>query len=484
MQNNCAISSILPYEPSPEEWTARKVRHIYRRLGYGATPEQVNSGQAVSPSELIDELISTALNTPLPETPYWSDWTSEDYGDDPDGLSYEHYIGLARSWVKRSFDNPFQAKMSLFWHDHFATQKDVYGCNSSMWHYYKLLNQHAFGNFRTFVEEMGINRAMLVFLDGNENVAEEPNENYARELMELFTMGEGNGYTQVDIEEVARALTGWRMHGYECTPPFYNEDLHDDGVKTIFGQTGNFGYDDVHELIFTVRADQTAKYICTKLYQHLVYPEPNMAIVAEMVATFRANNWELVPVIKQLLKSEHFYDDTLIGSHIKHPLEVMVNTVSPILLDIDEDLEEGFLNYVFYKSEEMGMELFDPPNVAGWPGHRVWLSENALTYRWTFCGTILKSYLKDSGKEKLRQLALEITEESNDPEVIVAAMAEHWLSIPLEPDSLEVGVLFLKAGIPDNYFDDGSWNLSWGEAPDQLVNLLSYFIQIPEFQLA
>ncbi len=483
MQNICAVSSLAPYAPTPEQWTASKVKHLYRRIGYGASYDQIMEGLSLSPTELVDNLLNTALSTPIPDTPFWSDYTSDEYEDNFE-LYYEHQQSVKYDWVARSFTNPFQAKMALFWHDHFATEKGVYGCNSSMWYYFKLLNEEAFGNFRSFVEKMGINKAMLVYLDGNDNIASQPNENYARELMELFTMGEGNGYTQTDIEEVARALTGYRMQQYNCTDVYYDESYHDADLKTIFGQTGNFNYDDVHELIFTLRADETAQYICTKLYQHFVYHEPNKEIVNELAETFKTNNWEIAPVIEQLLKSEHFYDDSLIGSRIKHPIELIVNLLTPIGVDVYSDFQEGFLDYSTYSSEDMGMELFDPPNVAGWPGHRIWLSENALTYRWTFCSTIIRYYLNGIGGEKLRQLALLLSGGSNDPVQIASDMADHFLAINLDPELKEVATLFLKAGIPENYFDDGSWNLNWEEATDQLINLLAYFIQIPEMQLA
>lgn len=484
MQNNCANTSLSVYLPAPGEWTAQKLRHLYRRIGYGVTKTEVENGLTMSPAEVVDFLVAKAVNTLLPETPYWADWTSEDYDNGEDGLGYEHEQSIKNQWIERSFTEPLQAKMSLFWHDHFATQKEVYYCNSSLWHYYKLVHEYAFGNFRTFVEKMGINKAMLVFLDGNQNVANEPNENYARELMELFTMGEGNGYTQTDIEQVARALTGWRYQMYDCGDVYFDPSYHDNGIKTIFGQSGNFGYEDVHELIFTLRADETASYICKKLYQHFVYQEPNKEIVAQLAQTFKSSNWELVPVIKQILKSEHFYDDSLTACRIKHPIELVANFFIPMGNNLESDFREGFVDYVKYSAYETGMNLFEPPNVAGWPGHRVWLSENALTYRWSFCGTMLRYYLNESGYEKLRQLAIDLTSESNDPFVITMAMAEHFLGAELDEESKIVATLYLRSGIPDNYFDDGSWNLYWEEAPQQLANLLAYFIQLPEFQLA
>jgi len=361
----------------------------------------------------------------------------------------------------------------------------VYRCNSFLWAYYALINEHALGNFRTFVEEMGLNEAMLIYLDGNENVVGEPNENYARELMELFTMGENNGYTQTDIEEVAKALTGYRLNMYQCDlgPEFLDENF-DNSVKTIFGQTGNFGYDDVHELIFTLRRDQVAYYMCKKIYQYFVYRNPDENIIQGLAETFKNNNWEIVPVLRQLFASEHFYEEVFHGAKIKSPIDLVLQLVHTSGLDINDDFDEGIIDYMDYVCRQMGQNLFNPPNVAGWPGHRFWLSENALAYRWTYCQSILNNYLNESGKEKIRQLALQMAEDISDPLDIVIVMSELLVGRSLEQDLIDVGVLHLKGSIPENYFQDGSWNLYWEEAPDQLLNLYRFFNQLPEYQLS
>jgi uncharacterized protein (DUF1800 family) len=200
----------------------------------------------------------------------------------------------------------YQAKMALFWHNHFVTELDVFGCNAYLWDYFSLIHEHAFGNFRIFTREMGKSGAMLSYLNGNDSVAGNPNENYARELMELFTMGEGNGYSQQDIVEMSRALTGWRANEYLCTPPYFDPARHDSGPKTIFGQTANFDYTTAHNLIFSARGTQVSHFIAGKLYKHFVANKLDNEVVAGLAQTFRNNNWELMPVIKQLIKSERF----------------------------------------------------------------------------------------------------------------------------------------------------------------------------------
>ena len=482
--NNCVNSTLAPYTPDQDGWTAAQVGHLYRSLGYGATYDQIQSGLSMTPSELVDQLLDNASNAPLPDAPYWSTWNSDDYGEDPDNLRGQHYYETKYDWIFRGTQHPIQQKMTIFWHDHFATEREVYYCNSYMWSYYALLHKHAFGNFRTFVEEMGLNEAMLVYLNGNDNIVDEPNENYARELMELFTMGENNGYTQSDIEEVSKALTGYRLYKWACDlGPQFIPARYDDSVKTIFGQSGNFDYNDVHELIFTLRSDEVANYICKKIYQYFIYRIPDEAIIEGMAETFKQSNWELLPVLKQLFSSEHFFESVFHGSKIKSPLELVLQLVNTSGLDVYTDFDEGLLDYLDYITRQMGQNLFDPPNVAGWPGHRFWLSENALAYRWTYCQSILNNYLNDTGKEKIRQLAIQMSESISDPKMIVNAMTELLLGKPLESDLIDVGVLHLKGSIPENYFEDGSWNLYWEEAADQLLNLYRFFNQLPEYQL-
>ncbi len=482
--NNCVTSTLAPYLPATDEWTDAKVAHLYRSFGYGASYETIQAGLLMTPSDLVNQLISEAVNSPQPEAYYWSEYSTEDYGEESDEEKQDNFRQMQYDWIRRGFTHPFQQKMSIFWHDHFATEKGVYGCNRYAWKYYSLINQMALGNFRSFVEQMGLNEAMLVYLDGNDNREGSPNENYARELMELFTMGENNGYTQLDIEEVAKALTGYTLDWEECTETYFDTNRHDQSVKTIFGQSGNFGYDDVHELIFTLRQTEVASYICMKLYQNFVYREADESIVTGMAQTLIDSNWEIVPVIRQLLSSEHFYEETFRGAKIKSPVSLTTELITTIGLDITTDLNPDIFEYINYINQEMGQYLFDPPNVAGWPGNRFWLSENSLAFRWSYCHNVVNAYIEDSGYEKIRSLAITISESESDPQIITAAFAKQVLDVDLDDNLIDVGVLYLKAGIPENYFDDGSWNLNWQEAPQQLLNLFRYLIQIPEYQLS
>lgn len=474
---------LLPYVPSPEKpWDARRVAHLYRRLGFGASNQQIQAGLLMSPSDLIDQLLDAAADLGPPDPPYWAGYTTDDYQADPD-LKFVNRDELRYQWLNDMLDEGIRAKMALFWHNHFVTGLNVYDCNAYLWDYYSLINAYAFGNFRIFTREMGKNAAMLVYLNGNQNIATEPNENYARELMELFTMGEGNGYSQADIVELARALTGWQAQMYQCTPPFFEPTLHDGSSKTIFGQSANFTFTTAHNLIFTERAEQVSRYITGKLYKQFVYRTIDEQVIEGLATTIKSSNWELLPVIKQLVKSEHFFEDAFIGAQLKMPLESMI----PILkmgnsnAGLWTDNQRGATSYW---AMLLGQQIFDPPNVAGWPGHRKWINESTLVARWDYAAaTAYWLSIDETLRENLRSIAQDLTNDGNDPVLITKALTDYFLSVPLEPVYQAAAVINFKSGIPENYYADGSWNLYWDEAPYQIVNLLYYLVKLPEFQL-
>ncbi len=477
--------SLDPYVPSAAKpWNARRVAHLYRRLGFGASLDQIQQGLQLSPSDLVDQLLDTAAQLNPPTPPYWSDWTTAQYEASPIfDIQFKHRAELRRSWLNSMLEEGVRAKFALFWHNHFVTELDSYDCNAYLWGYFSMLHEYAFGNFRTFVREMGKNPAMLVYLNGNLNVAGEPNENYARELMELFTMGESNGYTQADIVDMARAMTGWQADMYACTPPYYDANLHDNGAKTIFGQTGNYGFTAAHNLIFTLRAEQVSRFISTKIYKNFVYQVPDNQVIEGLAATFQDANWEMMPMLKQLFKSEHFFEERHLNARLKNPLESMVPIFKMANATAAEIMDDWW-DAVGYWSYELGQDIFNPPNVAGWPGHRKWINESTLTTRWNY-GSITAYLLTESEtlRENLRSLAQALTNDSQDPSVVTQALVEFFIGQNLEAVHQQAALAYFKSGIPENYYQDGSWSLYWDEAPYQMVNLLYYLIRLPEFQL-
>ena len=260
----CAVESLDKYVPSMDQpWNEQRIKHLYRRLSYGAALADIQTAKNKSPEQLVDELIDGAMTTPFPNQPEWATWDYRHFeeraanDEERDELVNQAIYEWLKTWVKDMMENDVRGKLVLFWHNHFVAQLETYYFPRYLYDYHQLLQQLAFGNFKDFVHEMGKNTAMLLFLNGVESTKYEPNENYARELYELFTLGRDNGYTQEDIEETARALTGWNNLSVWGFPILFGSNYADQGEKTIFGQTGNWGYDDVTEILFTQRKDLT-----------------------------------------------------------------------------------------------------------------------------------------------------------------------------------------------------------------------------------
>ena len=287
------------------------------------------------------------------------------------------------AWINRmsNTNNPLREKMTLFWHDHFA-------CRSNNALFAQQLNNihraNALGNFRTLLVQVAESPAMLQFLNNQQNQKGHPNENFARELMELFTIGRGN-YTEQDVKESARAFTGYGFNKYGefVTRKF----LHDDGSKTFMGKTGNFTGEDIMNALLERR--ETARFISNKLYKYLVNEIPDPAHVDAMADVFYNANYEIKPLLEFVFKADWFYDDKNTGNLVKAPVEFLVG------------LNRQF--YITYQRPEvllqfqrvLGQVLFYPPNVAGWPGGRNWIDSSSLMFRMKIPSTLLNGGLID-----------------------------------------------------------------------------------------
>jgi uncharacterized protein (DUF1800 family) len=476
---NCATGTLAPFVPSAERpWDKHRIMHLYRRMGFGATPLQVESALALDPADLVDQLVDEAINMPLAEEPVWSDWNINDYTDFfPE--RQEQYVGWIIKWFNDMLANGFREKLALFWHNHFVTRFETYECPSYMYQYHKLLQEYALGNFKEFTVKMGQTPAMLRFLDGALSTNLLPNENYARELYELFTLGQDNGYTQADIEETARALTGWVGNAAFCGPIGFLPEYFDDGVKTIFGQTGNWNYLDVHDILFDQRSDEIAQFICGKIYSHFVHPNINESIVAELATIFKDNNYELAPVFRALFKSDHFFDDYVVGTVVKSPTDYLINFIRESGFTYNDQVLESMTYFCFL----LGQELFSPPDVSGWAGNRTWINNNTLTARWQatefYIGTIYEFVPTD-----FVDLAVDLSGNSNDPAYVTQQIVEHFIPKGLDTSmALERAIDVFKWEVPQNYYDDGSWNLAWDTVPVQVALLILHIVRLPEFQL-
>jgi uncharacterized protein (DUF1800 family) len=403
-------STLVPWTPSGSQpWDVHTIGHLYRRAGFGATISDVNSAKAKTPAEVIDSLLDDSLlsGANLPADPRYSDkWLHVPPYSDPDPLQQQNDYAYANMEIRRHWTvqmaKPsvmFRERMVLFWMNHFVVEAQKVYYPQLMYRYIDYFRRNAWGNFKQMVTDVTIQPAMLYYLDGIQNQSSTgyiPNENYARELMELFTLGvtdkDGNpNYSETDIRELAKALTGYKIDYTAAAPNVlpskYDINTHDSTFKTIFGQKKQWGLgsagvaDDVISLLFDVRKDQLAWYICSKLYQYFVYHDTSGAsersIISAMAETFKANNWDIKPVLAELLKSEHFFDEANIGAQIKSPYDYSIAQLRSFDIFPDE-LQSGSLYYYNYA---LGQSLLDPPNVKGWPGYHGWISTTTLPYR-------------------------------------------------------------------------------------------------------
>ena len=439
---------------------------------------------------------------PPQAAPTWAAWTRANYPADDDAagaMIRDQRATWRLDYTRGLVTNNLRDRISFFWSNHFVTEIDIYEGPAFLYEYTNCLQRNALGNFKTFVSEMGLTNAMLYYLDGAYNNGNNPNENYARELYELFTLGDGNGYTEDDIIETARALSGYTERGeIRWTPVTFDPTTHDTGTKTIFGQSGNWGYDDVHDILFAQRPNEIAQFICKKLYEYFVHPDSDDAtgnaqtIISGMAATFVSNNFEIAPVIAELFKSQHFFDENAIGVIIKSPFDMYLHMINETGFAYDD----SNLSFALESSALVGQSLFDPVDVAGWQRDRQWINTNFIIGRWLTIEVMIEGFYQNN-PEQFRTLAMDAvgTGDSNtsNPETVVRALVDKILPKGLltDQDFENAMSVFKIEDVPENYYGSdyipgglGLWMLAVSpEVPQQVFLLLMYLSRQPEFQL-
>lgn len=272
-------------------------------------------------------------------------------------------------WIETMVNSEAQLreKMSLFWHGHFACRSQNSFFAQELLH---IIRSNALGNFGEMLKAVSKSPAMLQFLNNQQNKKSHPNENFAREVMELFTMGRGN-YTENDVKEAARAFTGW---AFEPRGGFIVRKFqHDDGSKTFLGKTGNFDGDDILNILLENK--QTANYISKKIYRHFVNENVNDQNQQWLSKRFYGNNYDIAKLLEDIFTSDWFYDEKNIGNRIKSPVELIVGIRRLLPLQLENDQSQLQLQ------RALGQVLFYPPNVAGWPGGKNWIDSSSLMLR-------------------------------------------------------------------------------------------------------
>lgn len=272
-------------------------------------------------------------------------------------------------WLQQMISSEAQLreKMAFFWHSHFACRNNNTFFQQQLLH---VLRTHALGNFGTLLQEVSKSAAMLQFLNNQQNRKNSPNENFAREVMELFTLGRGH-YTEQDVKQVARAFTGWSYDAegnYRLRPA-----LHDAGSKTIFGKTGNYTGDDVLQML--LERKETAYHICRKLYRFFVNENINEGHVKQLAEGFFASGYAIAPLLQQMFTAKWFYDAKNVGTRIKSPVELWVGLRRQLPMQLKNE------EVVLVLQNALGQVLMMPPNVAGWPGGKAWIDSSSLLLR-------------------------------------------------------------------------------------------------------
>lgn len=359
------FDAFVPADDEP--WDVRRVNHLFRRAGFGPDAAAVDANLKLSPKDAIDRLFSF------------------DPSVDPFAGLVEQLEGFVRMndasqvaqwWIFRMINtpNPLQEKIALFWHNHFATAVPKVYNPRFMFDQIELFRRMGLGSFRELLIEVGRDPAMLIWLDGKDSRKGKPNENYGREVMELFTLGVGH-YSEQDVKELARAFTGWRIENDKAV---FNPKTFDDGEKTILGEKGRFDSESAVDLL--LKQPVAAKWIATKLLREFLHPEPAQEYIDHYARRLIENNWMIGATLKELLSSRLFFSDAMYRAKIKSPAELCVGGVRAI------DGGNGRVNtqFVYDHMVRMGQQLLSPPTVKGWSGDTMWINASTTMLRFNF----------------------------------------------------------------------------------------------------
>jgi len=436
------------------DWNYERAAHLMERAGFGGTPLEIVKLVKLGPRAAVDYLVDyEKIDNPqpdfqesgifdagmLPDINYhYTDFTAAlragyrqgvVYGakPNPNGIRrYQpvidtlYYRGFADAaewrraaqwWADRmlSTNRPLEEKLTLFWHGHFATEDAKVADYRLMLRQLAMLRGNANGSFRNLLLGIGKDPAMLIYLDARQNVKGQPNENFAREIMELFSLGAGN-YTERDIKEAARAFTGWDNEGLNFV---IHADRHDDGIKTILGRSGNFSGDDAVDILLEQRA--CSEFISRKLYRFFVRDDIAADLNAKIAAELRGAKYELKPLLKTIFLSKDFYSPEAFATQIKSPAQYVLSTYRKLGL-----AQVPGTPYFETVMTNLGQSLGNPPNVKGWDGGRNWVNPSTLLVRGNivrhtlFPGEAAAEYPRNVVPERYRNAKEEVAQRDKE----------------------------------------------------------------------
>jgi uncharacterized protein (DUF1800 family) len=517
------FAGLAPYAGA---WTVNEVTHLLKRTMFGARKADIDHFLGLSPSAAVDELLN---NITVPSPPV------RDYGLlEDDGVMYDD-LGVAQgqTWVNdpntasaveirgqinsRRADSlkkwwagliinqtrSIQEKMVLFWHHHFSIQESEVENAQFLYRHHNLLRSNVLGNFKTLVREVTIDPAMLLHLNGYLNSRQAPDENYARELQELFTIGKGDDsdYTENDVIAAARVLSGWRINA-DPLGSYLDVGAHDTGSKTfsafynnttITGSTDpDAELDALMNMIFATT--ESARFICRKLYKWFVYynidDSTETDVIIPMADVLIANNFEVRPALEVLFKSEHFFDPVNQACYIKNPFDIIAGTLREFNVSFPPytDYVAGYpvFHSLYQNAAEMQQQLFQPPDVSGWPSYyqepmhyELWVNSNSLPKRADFTDALVNDAVLD-----LRAFA-SYSSNPADPNQLISDVTALLLRYPLSDNSKTyVKTRFLL----NNTTDDTVWTNAWNTNNTTVINsslnaMFKFLMNLPEFHL-
>jgi uncharacterized protein (DUF1800 family) len=518
-------------DPYTGPWEYDQAAHLLRRTTFGLKKSDLDLLLTMTMSEAVDHLLTEPAQAPAPpvnnynnddftdpDVPAGETWIDADFNVDAEFWRIESFRGW---WTELMLNTEASIleRMTLFWHNHFATQSSAIFYGKINYKHNVLLRSNALGNFRELTKQVTIDPMMLIYLNGYLNSKYAPDENYARELQELFTIGKEypSQYTEDDVVQAARVLTGWRINWLPGESFFFPPE-HDAGNKqfsafydntVIQGQTldGEAELDALLDMIFA--RPEVAKFLCRKLYRWFVYyhidDEVEQNVIEPLADIFRNNNYDIKPVLQTLLSSEHFYNALYTGCFIKTPIDIVVGTLRSFNLSIPAStLWDDFnMKYILtWLHSIMQMVPGEPPNVAGWQAfrqspqyYRMWINGDTIRNRNWYTDILTLWHIDtDNDQLKIDHIAFASQfDHPEDPKALVDDMTRLLLPQPISEQKKLLLKNVLLSGLPN----DSYWTVAWFEYQNnpsdpmafEVVNfrlsiLTKYILSLAEYQLA
>lgn len=526
--------SLQPYNG---QWDEAAARHLLRRTQFGVRSAELKTVKDLGLTASLDILLNDQLPQPLPPVKEYNPTNAavpdvliaggQTWVNDPvtDGtINALRRASFKKWWIGQMLNQQIslREKMTLFWHNHFATESVDIGNAQYLYKHHSFLRKNALGNFKNLVKEITTDPAMLVYLNGQNNNKTAPDENYAREIQELFVIGKGKGagFNEADVKAAARVLTGWRNNAAEIKS-FFDPNRHDVSDKQfsefyqnkkIVGRTGvDAGAIELGEMIDMLFAtDEVALYLCRRLYVWFIHyqitPEIEEAIIVPLAQVFRQNNYELKPVLRLLLGSEHFFDPMNRGCQIKSPVDMLIGMLREMEVKFPSDsqyaTQYGLWNQLVNYLTNMQQNIGDPPDVSGWkayyqePGYyKFWINTDTLPKRIQYLDTIVAvGYTFGGFKMVVDGVSwIKLFPNPADPNSLVEALCVHLLGIDISAaHKAQLKTDFLLAGQSQDYYWTDAWEL-FLSTPSNMANtkhvstavtsLIKYLVDLPEYQL-